>query len=75
MIVHREAPGDHEALGELFKSVSSPELIEALRAWLPALPFVALGAAGEVVGHAPSRACRRRTALTPRSTTASTHRG
>jgi putative acetyltransferase len=54
MIVRREIPSDHEALAALFKSVSSPELIETLRAsdaWLPALSFVALGAEGEVIGH------------------------
>ena len=54
MIVRRETPSDHGAVRALFATVSSPELIDGLRAsdaWLPALSFVALGTDGEVVGH------------------------
>ena len=54
MIVRREIPADHGAVRALFATVSSPDLIDALRAsdaWLPALSFVALGTDGEVAGH------------------------
>jgi putative acetyltransferase len=53
MIVRREIPSDRGAVRALFASVSSPDLIDGLRAstWLPALSFVALGTNGQVAGH------------------------
>ncbi len=54
MIVRRETRGDQAAVRTLFTSVSSPELLDRLRAsdtWLPRLSFVALDNDGQIVGH------------------------
>ena len=54
MIVRRETRDDHQAVRALFASVSSPELLDRLRAsdaWLPRLSLVALDGDDEIVGH------------------------
>ena len=54
MIVRRELLSDHDPVRSLFAAVTSPELIDRLRAsdaWRPELSFLALGEGGRITGY------------------------